>query len=164
VKEDKVISKSREKEKRKAARAQDEISMFLKPNKMPLQPTSLNKGSVSSSTHAKDRRSVASDQLDSNYLGRHHERSQSFDFPQKPSLDFRRTKPTSDILSASVGRNPVINRLEYGPHSTSQHFRESIDLYLLVRDTGFTRCKVPEIEQSQWYRSKFNPRVNPKIA
>jgi hypothetical protein len=120
VKEDKAISKSREKETRKAARAQDEISMFFKSNKIPLQPTSLNKGSVASSTHAKDRRSAASDQLDPDYLARHHERSQSFDSPQKPSLDFTRTKPTSDILSASVGRNPVINRLEYGPHSPSK--------------------------------------------
>jgi hypothetical protein len=147
VKEDKAISKSREKEKRKAARAQDEISMFLKPNKMPLQPTSLNKRSVASSTHAKDRRSAASDQLDSDYLGRHHERSQSFDFPQKPSLDFKRTKPTSDILSASVGRNPVINRLEDGPHSTSK-ISERASTYISWSETQVSReAKSPKLSK-----------------
>jgi hypothetical protein len=147
VKEDKTISKSREKEKRKAARAQDEISMFLKPDRMPLQPTSLNKGSVASSTHAKDRRSATSDQLDSDYLGRHHERSQSFDFPQKPSLDFRRTKPTSDILSASLGRNPVINRLEYGPHSTGK-ISGRASTYISWSETQFSReAKSPKLSK-----------------
>jgi len=157
AKEDKVISKSREKEKRKAARAQDEISMFLKPNKMPLQPTSLNKGSVASSTHAKDRRSAASDQLDSDYLGRHHERSQSFDFPQKPSLDFRRTKPTSDILSASVGRNPIINRLEYGPHSTSK-ISGRASTYISWSETQVSReAKSPKLSKVNGIEASSTP-------
>jgi hypothetical protein len=103
MKEDKASSKSREKEKRKAARAQVEISTFFKPRQMPLQPVPLNQGSRAPSAYTRDRLSGSGNSdLDYNYLDRHKERSQSFHNPEKPTLDFQRSGPASDILSAPI--------------------------------------------------------------
>lgn len=104
AKEDKVSSKSREKEKRKAARAQDEISTFFKPKKMPLQPIDLDEGNEPSPRHAEDR-SGYSNRVEPDFLQRYHERSQSFDVPKMPNLGSGRNGPTSDILSASLNRS-----------------------------------------------------------
>jgi hypothetical protein len=108
LKEDKISSMSREKEKRKAARAQDEISTFFKPSKMPLQPNKLNKRSFAS-TDAKDRRSGHTG-VEPDFLRPHYERSQSFDVPKKPNLGLGRAKPTSDILSESLRCSPTTSR------------------------------------------------------
>jgi hypothetical protein len=120
VKDNKVSSKSREKDKRKAARAQDEISTFFKPKKPPLQSIPLNNGSGASSTYMKDRHSGNSDRIDQDYLGRDHGRSQSFDFPEKPTINFRRTGPASDIISAPVRRSPISGRPESVDDSASK--------------------------------------------
>lgn len=120
MKEDKISSKSREKEKRKAARAQDEISTFFKPNKLPLQPISLNGDSLASSTYTKHHCSGNSDRLDAGYSRRGDQRSPSFDFPEEPSLDFRRIRPTLDIILASNRCSPLINRTENILESTSK--------------------------------------------
>jgi hypothetical protein len=112
MKEDKASSKSREKEKRKAARAQVEISTFFKPSQMPLQPIPLNQGSRAPSTYTRDRLSGSgnSDLMDHNYLDRHKERSQSFHNPEKPTFDFQRSGPASDTLSAAVRRSQISGR------------------------------------------------------
>jgi hypothetical protein len=109
MKEDKASSKSREKEKRKAARAQDEISTFFKPNRMPLQPIPLNQGNRAPSTYTRDRLSGSgnSDLMDHNYLNRCKERSESFYNPEKPTIDFQRSRPASDILSTPVRRSQI---------------------------------------------------------
>ncbi|KAE9381414.1 hypothetical protein N431DRAFT_551514 [Stipitochalara longipes BDJ] len=120
MKEDKIRSMSRDKEKRKAARAQDEISTFFKPKKVPMQPTSLNKGSISPPNQTRDRRVGSSDRLNSDYSGQQCEPSHSFNIPTKSSLDFGRNKPILDIFAASVSRSPVIKHPENVPNSTSK--------------------------------------------
>jgi len=103
TKEDKVNSKSREKEKRKAARAQDEISTFFKPKKMPLQPIDWNKGNEPSPKHPEDR-SEYINRVQLDFLQRYHEPSQPFDVPKKPNIGSGRNGP-SDILSASLNHS-----------------------------------------------------------
>jgi hypothetical protein len=150
MKEDKISTKSREKEKRKAARAQDEISAFFKPNKTPLQPISLNKGSIASSNHAKDRRSGTIYRL-----GR--ERSRSFDFLEKPNVDFGRTKPSSDIFSASVGRSPAVNRPENVPASTSK-LSGRASTYISWSETQLSReAKSRDLNKIDRTRSSSTP-------
>jgi hypothetical protein len=141
VKEDKVSSKLRAKEKRKAVIAQDEISMFFKPNKTPFQPMLFNEGSVASSTHAEDRRSASSDRLGLDHLRRHRQGSPSFNFPQKLSRDFGRTKPTSNILSTFIGRNPILSRSEYGPQSTCK-ISEKASTYISWSETEISRERI----------------------
>ncbi len=134
--EDKASSKSREKEKMKAARSQVEISTFFKPSQMPLQPISLNQGSRAPSAYTRDRLSGSEnrDLMDHNYLDRHKEPSHSFHNPEKPTLDFQKSGPTSDILSASVRRSQIA-----GPQSVASKLSGKATSYISWSETQISQ-------------------------
>ncbi|PMD39816.1 hypothetical protein L207DRAFT_29117 [Hyaloscypha variabilis F] len=143
IKEDKISSKSRDKEKRKAARAQDEISIFFRASKVPIPPRPAIKGGVTSSSQTKDGRSGSGDQLDSDYFGQQHERSHSFKVPPMSNLDFERDHQerlsgrASTYISWSetqISRERKTDRTRES--STPESIRRSIEQTGVFRGTG----------------------------
>ena len=120
IKEDRISSKSRVEEKGKTAGKRDEISIFCKSSKVPMQRAPLNKENASSSNQATDLGSRSHAQLDSLYSGQQDENSDSFDIAAKSSLDFARNRHAADLPSAVSEPSPVIKDLENVPNSASR--------------------------------------------
>lgn len=116
---DTVISKSREKEKRKVTRAQEEISTFFRPNRIPLQEVSSNKGGPSFA-NAKNARPIYTNQLESDRRSKSYDRSQSLDIPQERSRRFERPWPLSDQKQAPTNLSPAVSHTMRLPNSTSR--------------------------------------------
>lgn len=116
---DKITSKSREKEKQKAARAQEEISTFFKPTRTPLTEFDPNTRSRASSTMTPPEDSFYDRQLAAD---RYHDADGLSQYPEptreRPST-FRQGSPSSRLLKlreTSLG----VNYAERPPEATSR--------------------------------------------
>ncbi|PBP22383.1 hypothetical protein BUE80_DR006729 [Diplocarpon rosae] len=118
---ERVTSKFREQEKRKATRAQEEISTFFGPLKMPLQKVSTNRTKPYSSRATNDR-SIYAKQLeqDQNQKTSSYERSGSFDCQQEQHFSKERPGPPSPKQQAYGSYSRAASNLIDHPGSASK--------------------------------------------
>jgi hypothetical protein len=119
AKPDKITSKSREKEKRKATRAQDEISTFFKPTKTPLREIDPNMRSRASSTYTACEDSLYGRQFAADDYQHSHQRSRPLERTKKQALSFGQGTP-SDKFSALREISYGVNYTERPPDPTSR--------------------------------------------
>ncbi|PBP19596.1 hypothetical protein BUE80_DR009575 [Diplocarpon rosae] len=118
---ERVTSKCHEKEKRKVTRAQEEISTFFGPMKMPLQKVSTNTTKAYSSS-AKNDRSIYAKRMeqDQNQMTSSYERSGSFDFQQeRPCSKGRPGQPSHEHKAYGSYSRAASNPMEH-PGSASK--------------------------------------------
>ena len=157
IEEDKISSKSKDKERRKAAREQDEISTFFKSSKMPMQQTPLNRRGASSSNQATDLRSRSHAQLDSVCSGQQDETSNSFEITVKSSLGFGRNRRPADIPSAFIGRYPIAKDLEHVRNPASKQSGRA-STYISWSETPFSQEGKPrELSKVDRTRASSTP-------
>ena len=118
AKPDKITSKSREKEKRKATRAQDEISTFFKPTKTPLREIDPNIRGRASSTYTAREDSLYGRQFTADDYQHAHGRSRPLEATKKQASKFGQGS-SSDRLSELRETSPGVNYPER-PDSTSR--------------------------------------------
>ncbi|KAI9053668.1 hypothetical protein LZ554_002622 [Drepanopeziza brunnea f. sp. 'monogermtubi'] len=118
-KDTKLKSKSREKEKRQVTRAQEEISTFFRPNRIPLQEISSNQGGLSS-LEIKNDHSIYEKQLDPERGTKSYTRSDSSDIPFEPIESSRRPRPSSEGEHRPMNHLPAISHPMNPPESTSR--------------------------------------------
>lgn len=107
-------SKSREKDRRRASREQDEISTFFKPVKTSPAETSPNATTARSSNHIGDKRSMYISQGIQAEI-----RDQSIDPIEQRYLGFH-PGLSSDQFPASRGRTPSTRHVQIAPDTTSR--------------------------------------------
>ncbi|TVY12700.1 hypothetical protein LARI1_G009340 [Lachnellula arida] len=116
---DKITSKSREKEKQKAARAQEEISTFFKPTRTPLTEFDPNIRGRASSTITALEDSFYDRQLAADRYHNADGRSQHLEPTRERASTFRQGSPSSRLLKlreTSLG----VNYTERPPEATSR--------------------------------------------
>ncbi|EKD19282.1 uncharacterized protein L3040_009278 [Drepanopeziza brunnea f. sp. 'multigermtubi'] len=117
-KDTKFKSKSREKEKRHVTRAQEEISTFFRPNRIPLQEISSNQVGLSS-LEIKNDHSIYNKQLDPERGIKSYIRSDSSDIPFEPMESSGRPGPSSEGDYGPIIHPPAISHSMKPPESTS---------------------------------------------
>ena len=116
-----VVSRSREKDRKKASRAQDEISTFFKPNRAPLQDLSSNRSGPSHEFFTSGS-NLYTKQLDSERDVIYRRDSEPLNFPSETSRELEVTEPTSDRYQVGYGfsASPAVNHSINVPGSTSK--------------------------------------------
>ena len=118
-KPDKITSKSREKEKQKAVRTQDEISTFFKSTKTPLRELDPNTRGRESSTITAIEDSFYERQFASDKYYNADKRPQYLEPTREQALTFRQRSPSGRLLKlreTSLG----VNYTDRPPESTSR--------------------------------------------
>ncbi|PVH88345.1 hypothetical protein DL98DRAFT_196736 [Cadophora sp. DSE1049] len=120
-KENTVKSRSREKDRKKASRVQDEISTFFRPNRAPLQDVPSNRSGPSHDV-VKKGPNLYTRQLDSDGDGGKHRESDPLDLRSEESRRFEVAGPSSDRhqVGHSYNASPDVNHSINVPGSTSR--------------------------------------------
>jgi len=119
TKPDNITSKSREKERRKAIRAQGEISTFFRPTKTPLREIYPNIKGRASSTYTVRAGSLYGRQFAADDYQHTHEHSRPLEPTKKQALSFEQ-EISSGRLSALREISPGANYIERPPDSASR--------------------------------------------
>lgn len=133
AKPDHITSKSREKDKRKAARIQDEISDFFKPSRAPLRETNPNISGRASSTYTARHDSIYSKQVVANRYRKMNERSQNPELAKQPE-----SRLSLDRSSTRHGRSPSVHYAGRLPDSTSR-LSGKADTYITWSETQLSQ-------------------------
>ncbi|KAE8447624.1 hypothetical protein EG329_010595 [Mollisiaceae sp. DMI_Dod_QoI] len=128
-----VRSKSREKEKRKASRAQEEITEFFRPSRKTLEEIHPNKNRRASSATKAGKRSIYVEQVEQeNRQSRDDIRS--LDSRDRPYIGLRQSDQSSGRLSTRDSLAPVItHRRKY--HESTSKASEKATSYVSWSDT-----------------------------
>jgi hypothetical protein len=146
-----ITSKSREKDKRKAARVQDEISDFFKPSRAPLRETDPNIRGRAPSTNTVRQDSIHSKQLPADGHQRTNGRSQNMDLAKQ--LERRISLEGS---SAYRGRSPNVYYAERPPVSTSK-LSGKANTYITWSETQFSPRPTAMSGQQIHFKSQRSP-------
>lgn len=121
---EKISSKHREKDKRKVAKAQDEISTFFKPTKIPLREIDPNSRGRASSIFTAHEDSIYGKQVTADDYQHKHRHSRLAEPRKGQTLSFGQGTP-SERLSARREILPRINHAARSSHSPSRISRKA---------------------------------------